>query len=884
MGDEQATDLLIRAAAAYEGVVADPRRFGPVAAQLAAEARHAGAAEALAVALRAQAWSERARLGNARAKALLDEAARVARSHRLHGRLGEVLVTRAAVNHELGRLGAAQRDLDRAAPLLGGGRSAELELQQAALFQNIGRLPEAAARYRRVLARPDAPAAVKAIMANNLALIEVQHGHHDAALGLLDQAAELAAAVGPAVAALVTQSRGWVTVQIGKLADSLRLFDQAARGYVAAGLALGEHYLEQVDALVDLRLLPEASAMAARAVAQFEAHGVRLMGAEAQLRAAQLALLTGDGAGAAGQAARAGRSFRAQRRAAWAARAAVLEVQARALTGAATAAELAAARRAAAMLERRGMLASAVEAHLTAGRVAAALGRPRAAGVSLERAHRLARRAPVLVRLKGQVAAALAAGLRRPDRTVLRHCRAGLTDLTRHRAALPSLELRALASGHGAELGRLGLGVLLRSGSGPRVLEWLERTRAAALLAVEPPATAGIHQELAALRGVQAELVQARHDAGVEPPELLARQAAIESRVRRATWSGQAPAAAGGDATPVAALRELLGGQLLVAYGVHDARLFAVVLEPRRTRLLPLGPLEAVRLEVELLLFSLRRLTRPGAPAAGLASARAGADAALRRLAGLLVDPLGLPGDVPLVMVPPAELLRVPWSALHPAPVSLAPSASLWARTRQAGGRPPGTGHAGPVGPGGRVVLVAGPELAGATAEVDTLRRLHRRPTVLAPPASTVGAVVDALDGAGLAHLACHGHLRADNPMFSSLELSDGLLSVHELHLRAVAPRRIILAACDSAADVGYEGDELLGFVGALLARGTAGLVASAVVVPDLQAVSLMRALHQRLRGGATLAEALHAARAGADLDDPGAFVNWCAFTAFGAA
>lgn len=76
----------------------------------------------------------------------------------------------------------------------------------------------------------------------------------------------------------------------------------------------------------------------------------------------------------------------------------------------------------------------------------------------------------------------------------------------------------------------------------------------------------------------------------------------------------------------------------------------------------------------------------------------------------------------------------------------------------------------------------------------------------------------------------------------------------------------------------------MLGFVGTLLARGTAGLLASAVVVPDWDVVPLMRSVHDGVARGATLAEALHAARATVDPQDPADFVSWCAFTAFGAA
>jgi hypothetical protein len=44
-----------------------------------------------------------------------------------------------------------------------------------------------------------------------------------------------------------------------------------------------------------------------------------------------------------------------------------------------------------------------------------------------------------------------------------------------------------------------------------------------------------------------------------------------------------------------------------------------------------------------------------------------------------------------------------------------------------------------------------------------------------------------------------------------------------------------------------------------------------------------MRALHAAVRRGATLAQALHAARGTVDRQDPASFVSWCAFSAYGA-
>ena len=78
-------------------------------------------------------------------------------------------------------------------------------------------------------------------------------------------------------------------------------------------------------------------------------------------------------------------------------------------------------------------------------------------------------------------------------------------------------------------------------------------------------------------------------------------------------------------------------------------------------------------------------------------------------------------------------------------------------------------------------MLVAGPRLRHATAELAALGGLYSRAVTLTGREATVAAVMRALDGATVAHLACHGHFRADSPLFSSLELADGPLNVYEL-------------------------------------------------------------------------------------------------------
>ncbi len=872
MADRAAGDLLERACAVYDGVVSDPGRYADDASGLVLEARAAAHPESLVVALRAQAWAERSRFADVLAKTLLDEAAQVARSHGLSVRLGEVLTSRGAVNLELGRIPAARRDLDRAHRLVGADNSAAL-LQQAVLLHNIGRLTDAAALYRIALTHPDATAHTRATVANNLAMIEMAHGRVHLATAALEEASRFARDAGPAQVALVKQTGGWVAVQAGRLTEGLRRFDEAAVLYEKAGLPLAEHYLEYVDALIDLRLLPEAMATSRRAIDAFDASDVPLMAAEARWRLARLCLLSGDLDQARPLAVESARTFRTQRRPVWAAQADLVDVLARTRDRDLTARDLAILRRAARTLQFRGNSSAAIEAHLAAGRAAIRLDRPVTALRDLERAWELARHAPVLQRLNGRVAAALAATVRRQDAEVLRHCRAGLADLDGHRASFDSIELRALAAGHGDELGRIALRVALRSASPAGVLGWMERTRAASSVAVDPQPVDGQDDRLAELRAAQAELDRARASGDGESAELLARVNALEGRARRSAWTREGDGRQRATVLSAQKLRQLLGERVLVEYATLDDQLVAAILDSRRTRLIRLGDPAEARSETDALLFALRRLAAGGSPAA-TALARRGADVALTGLHELLVAPLGLGAETELVVVPSVALWRVPWSALHTAPVALAPSASQWARTLQA---PLEVDRAG-------TVLVAGPGLPGAVGEIDALAALHADAEVLQPPDSTVAEVARALERADLAHLACHCRLRADSPAFSSLQLSDGPLSVHEIDLRGRSPRRVVLAACDSAADVGLEGEQLLGFVSALLSRGTAALVASVVPVPDADAVTLMCALHDGLRRGESMATALHAARGSLDRDDPRTFVAWCAFSAFGAA
>ena len=203
--------------------------------------------------------------------------------------------------------------------------------------------------------------------------------------------------------------------------------------------------------------------------------------------------------------------------------------------------------------------------------------------------------------------------------------------------------------------------------------------------------------------------------------------------------------------------------------------------------------------------------------------------------------------------------------------VTVAPSASAWLRGRRT--RPPA--HR-------RVALVAGPRLATGGAEVEQLHARYPDAVLLGRGSATAERVLTALDGAWLAHIAAHGTFRADNPLFSSLQLDDGPLTVHDFERLGRAPYRLVLSSCDSGTAAPVGADELLGLVGSLMPLGAAGVVASIVPVNDPAAVPLMLALHHALDKGAALSEALLAGRQ-ATLGDALAEATAHSFLALGA-
>jgi tetratricopeptide (TPR) repeat protein len=688
------------------------------------------------------------------------------------------------------------------------------------------------------------------------------------AVGSLDRAdadfvasGELYAGTGQELESIHTVlNRASVAFRSGDLPSALSFFDEAAARYQPLNIPTPFLSLDRCHVLLAAGLVVDALAEADTAVRDIEqAHGRSTEVADGLVLAANCALAAAQPQGALDRAQAAYRLFRSQQNEWGQAHARPVLIQARHALGAITGRLLRAADDAAARLEELGS-GEATQAHLLAGRVALELGRLTEADRHLGAAARSRRRGSAIARASGWLAEALRSEAAGEPRRMLAACRRGLEVLEDHRLTLGASELRAQATAQGGELAMLAQRHAVGARRPRMLLSWTERWRATALTvpSVRPSADAELNAGLAALREVSSRLEDARRD-GTPAGPLQREQLRLEGVVRARSLQAPGMAGAGRAVIDVGGLLDQLGETQLVEIVDVDGILHVLVCGAGRVRRFLAGRTEDAVRAADFAPFALRRLAR-GRAGDNADSARAILDAVGPELQDAILGPAaGQLGDAPVVVVPPGKLHAVPWAllpALGSRVFGVAPSAQAWMRARAA--KPPSSR---------RVTLARGPGLATDGAEVPVLAKMYSGATVLSGKEATTEQVLSAIDGAWLAHIAAHGLFRADSPLFSSLQMRDGPLTVYDFEQLRRAPYRLVLPSCDSAAMAPAGADELLGLVSSLLPLGTAGIIAGVVPMNDHALVPLMVSLHRRLRAGQSLAEAMYSVRLDAASD-----------------
>lgn len=233
----------------------------------------------------------------------------------------------------------------------------------------------------------------------------------------------------------------------------------------------------------------------------------------------------------------------------------------------------------------------------------------------------------------------------------------------------------------------------------------------------------------------------------------------------------------------------------------------------------------------------------------------------LQELYELLLAPVEeLIGERRLMIVPHRALHYVPFQALHDGAsylierreVCYAPSAVV---LRHCLARPHRPLH--------RALLlgVEDEQTPLVRAEIESLTPLFPEADVLLDERATLAFVREYAPRADVLHLACHGQFRPDNPLFSSLRLTNGWLTVRDAYSLELNCELVTLSACETGVSAVAPGDELIGMARGFFSAGAPTLLLSLWTVDDAATAALMTDFYSRLRDGEAPAAALRASQ-----------------------
>lgn len=316
---------------------------------------------------------------------------------------------------------------------------------------------------------------------------------------------------------------------------------------------------------------------------------------------------------------------------------------------------------------------------------------------------------------------------------------------------------------------------------------------------------------------------------------------------------------------PLASVQRLLPPHhALVEYAVLDGELAAFVVTPVSTQQLHWAANTAA------LPGELRQLLL------GFSSSVQDAqfEESLRRISELLlahVLPVLPRTTKSLVIVPTQALASIPFQALFLPDgkqvldrytVSYLPSAATLQFLKPL---KPGLKKKPFVGALGNVSVDGWAPLPGTLTEAKQIQAVYGSLTPVTGETFTHRTVVHALQTFDHVHLATHGLVDEDAPLFSAILVAPSagqterlsLYEVMDLRLRA---KLVVLSACETNRGRMVAGDEVLGLTRTFLQAGADDVVSSLWKVSDESTALLMRVFHERLHAGRQPATALREA------------------------
>jgi tetratricopeptide (TPR) repeat protein len=312
-------------------------------------------------------------------------------------------------------------------------------------------------------------------------------------------------------------------------------------------------------------------------------------------------------------------------------------------------------------------------------------------------------------------------------------------------------------------------------------------------------------------------------------------------------------------------LQILLGkNRILLEFAELDGEFAAYVVTDDEIRLVEhLGKPAEIGQILEKIHFQFGAL-RYGAPAVAkhLPVLKMRTERHLQVLHEILWQPLAaIVGDKHPIIVPAGALNYVPFQALHDGKsylierreISYAPSAGVLQTLLEKKSKKV------------KKVLALGfadERVPQVENEIFNLQKVMPEARAFVGEAATVATLKENLkENFDALHLACHGQFRAENPLFSSLHLADGWLTVREAAKLRLADSLVVLSACETGLSEIAAGDELLGLVRGFLAAGSSSLVLTLWTVNDAAASTLMTEFYKNLQAADSFATALRRAQ-----------------------
>jgi CHAT domain-containing protein len=270
-------------------------------------------------------------------------------------------------------------------------------------------------------------------------------------------------------------------------------------------------------------------------------------------------------------------------------------------------------------------------------------------------------------------------------------------------------------------------------------------------------------------------------------------------------------------------------------------------------------------------------------------------DQAIVDLSQLILAPIA--GDIPasidrLIVVPAGPLYQIPFETLQLSAgkclldrftISYLPSAAALAAL-DSQSKASGNLLLGAIGDQS---IEGMPPLPGTLHETSAIAAIEPGARIVSQAAFTHDATLAAFGVFDRVHLATHGILDEDAPLFSALLTSPApgqpaRVSLYEIAAMPIHSRLVVLSACETGLGRLSGGDEMVGLTRTFLAAGAKVVVSSLWKVNDESTAALMQEFYRGLKSGKPPAAAMRAAELHIRKQYPHPFY-WAPFVVTGA-